>query len=173
MHSTDDPAFDKQIELTISFEGSGLNDSRATTGELSRYGISLKSFPELGEQGIINLTEYQAIELYKREIWDHYGFGVWPVALSGKCFDMVVNPGAGNGLKVLKAALISIGSPEDQVNAVKGWRDPDLLALVKSANSEKLHNAIRHELTTYYTDAALSGRFDPKFLRGLLKRAIS
>jgi hypothetical protein len=178
---TGDETFDRQIALTLSFEGSGLNDSRETTGELSRYGVSLASFPELGEQGVIDLTADQAVEVYysgtlpsgvkKPFGWLHYGFDKWPEPPAAKCFDMTVNPGAGNGLKTLQRAMVATAPFVDV--SVAGWKDPKLQIMVRQVDAGALLAAIRHELVRYYTDRVAAGKVSPAYLDGLLRRARS
>jgi hypothetical protein len=176
---TPDPVFNRQISITLAFEG-GLLDDRAKTGELSNHGISLKSFPQLGADGIINLTLDQAAEIYysgtlpdgtKTQFgWQHLRFNIWPEPPAAKCFDLTVNPGMGHGLEILMAALKGLNAPG---GVIAGWRDPVLLSSVKAVDGNELLDAIRKADVAYYTARVESDLVPAAYLPGLLRRANS
>jgi lysozyme family protein len=176
---TPDPVFNRQISITLAFEG-GLLDDRAKTGELSNHGISYKSFPQLGEDGIINLTLDQAAEIYYSGTlpdgtvtpfgWQHLGFNAWPEPPAAKCFDLTVNPGMGHGLEILTAALKGLQAPG---GVVAGWRDPALLIAIRGVDGAALLEAIRAADAAYYTERARTGKVPASYLPGLLRRALS
>jgi lysozyme family protein len=176
---TGDPVFDRQISTTLAFEG-GLLDDRAKTGELSNHGISYASFPQLGVDGVINLTIPQAAEIYYSGTlpnsivvpfgWLHLGFSAWPDPPAAKCFDLTVNPGMGHGLQVLMAALKGLSAPG---GVIAGWRDPLLLAAVKAVNGNVLLDAIRKADAAYYTSQVEADLVPAAYLPGLLRRARS
>jgi lysozyme family protein len=176
---TPDPVFNRQISITLAFEG-GLLDDRAKTGELSNHGISYKSFPQLGVDGIINLTLDQAAEIYysgalpdgtKTQFgWQHLRFNIWPEPPAAKCFDLTVNPGMGHGLEILMAALKGLNAPG---GVIAGWRDPALLIAIRGVDGAALLEAIRSADAAYYTERARTGKVPASYLPGLLRRALS
>ena len=52
---SDDPAFDAAVEIVLAHEG-GLADDSADPCGITNFGISLRSYPELGSAGIRALT---------------------------------------------------------------------------------------------------------------------
>lgn len=92
------------IKRVIEHEGGFGDDPRdpgnwtggaANVGQLkgTKYGISAAQFPDLD---ILNLTEQQAIDIYREKYWDKCRCDELPPALSVMVFDGAVQHGAGN-----------------------------------------------------------------------------
>jgi len=60
--------FNKAIKFILNAEGGYVNHPKAPGGE-TKYGISKKSYPNYD---IKNLTEEEAITIYKRDFWDRF-----------------------------------------------------------------------------------------------------
>lgn len=56
------------IDLVLRHEG-GLSDDPNDPGGLTNFGISLRSYPELGADGIRSLTRAQAEAIYLKDFW--------------------------------------------------------------------------------------------------------
>ena len=68
-------------------------------GGLTKWGIDKRSHPELD---IENLTEEQAIEIYRKEYWEKYHCDQLDWPLNKVHFDNCVNMGAGQAVKLLQ-----------------------------------------------------------------------
>ena len=99
------------LELILKLEGGPkiTNDPR-DPGGLTRFGISLRSFPELGPEGIVNLTREKAAEIYREHYWDKIHGDNLPIDIAICVFDCAVNQGPGTAVKLLQEA---VGAPID------------------------------------------------------------
>src|SRR5690606_2973445 len=59
------------VEVVLEHEGGYVHDPHDPGGE-TKFGISKRQYPDLD---IANLTREQAIEIYRRDWWDKYGYG--------------------------------------------------------------------------------------------------
>lgn len=81
--------FDKAIEITLKFEG-GLSDHVSDKGGLTKYGISLNSYPGVD---VKNLTLEKAKEIYKRDYWTPCRCDELPWPLNLCVLDYAINSG--------------------------------------------------------------------------------
>ena len=93
--------FDEAVKFVLEQEG-GLVGDPNDPGGLTKYGISSKTFPKLD---IRNLTEADAIAIYKREYWERCQCDQLPGPIAILVFDAAVHQGAGAGIRMLQAAL--------------------------------------------------------------------
>lgn len=93
--------FEACIPSVLRFEGVYSNDEHDPGGE-TKYGIDKKSHPDLN---IKNLTEADAIEIYRQEYWIRNDCDVVPEVLRFAYFDCCVNQGPGLAKKFIQKAL--------------------------------------------------------------------
>jgi hypothetical protein len=74
---------------TVRLEGGYVNDPD-DPGKETKFGISRKSYPDLD---IANLTEDQAIDIYRRDYWEPVVIPTDPPRVQWKVFDIGVNQG--------------------------------------------------------------------------------
>lgn len=67
----------------------------------TKYGISAMSYPDLD---IKNLTLDQAKAIYKRDFWDRAKGDQYDSAITFQLFDMSINHGQGNAIRMLQRA---------------------------------------------------------------------
>lgn len=116
--------FQDAFEHMLVFEG-GLVDHPKDPGGITKYGISLRAYPDLGEEGIRNLTVDQAREIYLNDYWNAVRADDLPSGIDFMIFDCAVNQGPGFARRALQNAS---GALSD------GIIGPKTLTLV---NSEK------------------------------------
>ncbi|MDE2468020.1 MAG: hypothetical protein KGL35_04590, partial [Bradyrhizobium sp.] len=108
MDQTYPPAFVSAVTKTLGFEG-GLADDPRDPGGITNFGISLRSHPGLGADGIRALTRDQAIAIYYADPWQRYGYGRLEPLIAEKVFDLAVNLGASESHKLLQRAASACG----------------------------------------------------------------
>ncbi len=93
--------FERAIAFVLRHEGGYVNDPRDPGGE-TKFGISKRAYPGFD---IKNLTEEQAIEIYRKDYWDRAGCGVldWPLCLVH--FDACVNLGLARASEIKAKAF--------------------------------------------------------------------
>src|SRR5690606_26803467 len=90
MSAATDERFRRAVEVVLAHEGSYVNDPADPGGE-TKFGISKRQYPDLD---IASLTREQAVEIYRRDWWDKYGYGrLASPAIATKVFDLSVNVG--------------------------------------------------------------------------------
>jgi lysozyme family protein len=91
--------FDQAFDRLIDHEGGYVNNPRDPGGE-TKFGISKRSYPDLD---IKRLTLPEAREIYRRDFWGAIdGADTFEPALMFQVFDMAVNSGPGNAIRVLQ-----------------------------------------------------------------------
>lgn len=103
--------FSSAMDYILKFEG-GLSDDPDDPGGITKYGISLRAYPLLLEDGIRNLTKHDAAVIYKRDYWDHLMCDSLPSYLRLMAFDCAIVQGPTYATKALQAA---VASPMDGV----------------------------------------------------------
>ena len=96
-----DKNFDFAVNMTLRREGVLCNDPN-DRGGLTKYGISKNAYPNLD---ICNLTQSDAIAIYKRDYWDKAKCDFLPFPLDVLTFDAAVNHGVVPAIKILQRAL--------------------------------------------------------------------
>jgi lysozyme family protein len=119
--------FTAALEHVFKYEG-GLVDHPKDPGGITKFGISLRAYPELGEDGIRNLTKKEAGDIYKRDYWDAMRCDELPNGLRLMAFDCAVNQGVGYARKALQTSV--------SVRA-DGIIGPKTMQAIKSANVAK------------------------------------
>lgn len=103
--------FQEAVELVLELEGGGRIVSHPKDpGGLTKYGISLRAHPELGADGIRNLTVDQAKEIYLREYWKPLKLHRFSPRLGLPLFDAAVNHGIRPAGELLQLALNRLGA---------------------------------------------------------------
>jgi len=104
--------FDLAFERVVGHEGGYGADPKDrgnwTTGVIgqgqcngTKFGISAMSYPDLD---IKNLTIDQAKAIYKRDFWDRAKADQYDSAIAYQLFDIAVNNGNGNAVRMLQRA---------------------------------------------------------------------
>ncbi len=103
--------FEDAIKIVLELEGGDrLVSFPKDPGGLTRYGISLRAHPELGVDGIKNLTLADATRIYREEYWQPLELLQLPERLSLPLFDAAVNHGSGKAIELLQRSLNKLGS---------------------------------------------------------------
>lgn len=100
--------FEAAFQRLLGHEGGYVVDSRDPGGE-TRYGISKRSYPN---EDIASLTVERAKAIYLRDFWRPAGCDSVPPAIRFDLFDMAVNSGVRQAVKLLQR---TVGEAEDGV----------------------------------------------------------
>lgn len=158
--------FRQAVEFVLAHEG-GLSEDPDDPGGVTKYGISARSYLQLGPDGIRRLTREDAIAIYRRDWWDRYGYAKLPDPIATKVFDLSVNMGAGAAHRRLQEALRACGYPV----AVDGVIGPQTLSAAQKADPKRLMSELMAAAALYYVELVLDDPKRRKYLRGWLRRA--
>jgi lysozyme family protein len=153
--------FAKAIKFVMKNEG-GFSDDPQDSGGVTKYGISQKSYPDCD---IENLTEEDAIEIYRRDFWLPYQD--FDDRLATKVFDLAVNMGHKRAVQILQRSLQCLGAKVVD----DGILGPMTKQSVDLANVDLLLTAIKSEAAGIYRKLAAINTSQKKFLKGWLRRA--
>lgn len=112
--------FESAIDFVLVNEGEEVSQNKNDSGGTTRYGISLRFLKsleqdklkkygifveEVTDNEIINLSRQQAIKIYRGEFWDTAPFEkLQNQKLGNYIFDMCINHGIGQGIKIAQRA---------------------------------------------------------------------
>lgn len=181
--------FDKAVKVVLKNEGKFNNDPH-DPGHATNYGISLRFLLLAGIdlnkdnsidiQDILSMNAFQAKQIYKKEWWDKYKYGlIEDQEIATKIFDLSVNMGAYQSHKLAQRALNECRKiyPKVELLDVDGILGSGTRTAINMMNkmrkNDQLLMAIRKQARTFYINLTLSNHNLDKFLKGWLRRAAS
>src|SRR5690606_11925483 len=158
--------FEQAIEVVLEHEGGYVNDPADPGGE-TKYGISKRAYPHLD---IAGLTREQAIEIYRRDWWDRYGYDrICSPDVAAKAFDLAVNMAPAVAHRCLQRALHACGQRHVTIDGVLG---PQTIGAANAVRPRAaLLAALRAEAAAYYRALVERRPELAKFERGWLNLA--
>ncbi|HOQ47919.1 MAG TPA: glycosyl hydrolase 108 family protein [Bryobacteraceae bacterium] len=168
--STRGADFNTAVAVVLKHEGGYLEDHQ--TGEISKFGLTADFLRSIGlpddRDSIRNLTQEQAIEIYRVHWWEKYGFDrIRDQRVATKFFDLAVNLGPQRATRLLQQALNHCGA-QLPVDGILGERT---IAAANEAAPECVLAQLRALAAEHYRTLAAK---DPKYLpylKGWLERA--
>jgi lysozyme family protein len=133
-------------------------------GGLTKWGISLRANPELGRDGIINLTKEKALKIYRKNYWQPASITKYPSMLRLAIMDGSVNHGVRRHNEIVQQAANSLGSKL----VVDGLVGPKTLAAIKGFDKVDFLVALLETRMRVYQQ---SDNFD-EFGRGWIRRLL-
>ena len=94
----------EMLDFIVRHEG-GLVDDPRDPGLITKYGISLRSYPWLGPDGVKALSEDQAGRIYRRDYFDAVRASEYGPGLALVAFDCAVNQGVAFCSRALQKAV--------------------------------------------------------------------
>jgi len=95
--------FTECVKIVLKHEGGAkITRDKDDPGGVTKYGISKKTF---AQYDIENLSEEDAIDIYKRHFWTPSKAEKLPAELRLDYFDMAVNMGQGRAVKILQQTV--------------------------------------------------------------------
>lgn len=168
-----DPAFMAVIDKTLKHEG-GFVDDKSDPGGATNWGISLRFLkglnPKVTKYTIMKLTLDQAMEIYYVHFWKKFKMDAFPLSIAAKLFDITVNAGNVQAVKILQRALRAV-TLEHIVN--DGIAGPVTFQILKKCDESALLAAFRSEHAAFYRELVASKPAFAKFKDGWLARAYS
>ena len=154
--------FEKAIKDVLKHEGGYVHDPHDRGGE-TNFGISKRAHPDVD---IKNLTEEHAVGIYHEHYWIPSKAEKLPERLQGYYFDMCVNLGQRNSVKVLQKACNNKGT---KMVSVDGRIGPNT---IKAANNLELER-LKSYRVLYYANLVHSNPTQEKFWFGWFRRSLS
>ena len=177
--------FSGAVEYVLSREN-GINENPLDPGGTTKFGISLRflkalSVDELKKSGVYldnicsddikQLTQEQAILLYKHEFWDHAAFAeINDQSLCNYVFDMSVNMGIAPAIKALQRAVWAYTKSRD-ILVEDGLLGDETLHVVNHCNAINLLSILRSERAGDYRVIVAHHPDQKEFITGWLNRA--
>ena len=180
--------FSKAMQFTAKWEG-GLSDDKADKGGLTHYGVCLMFLKdieatskrnkdylrELGVQlpvtrsSISSLTREQAEKIFRWQFWDSLSCEEYAEPVAVVLFDMAVNHGRANAVKLMQRGCNAAGfTPPLVVDSKLG---PKTQAAFHAVDAKKLALCAIEARVNFYNAIVASNPSQKVFLKGWLNRA--
>ena len=177
--------FERCQNFVLEWEG-GLTDDAADSGGLTKYGVSMAYLQDMSKtrpsvlrdilgtsiitrQVVKDLTKAQAWRLFKFSFWDPFNLDEIPLAVALCAYDMNVNHGSFNAMKIMQRACNLLPSVMPKL-AVDGKFGPKTRAAMNLANCPNGIGAIANKRQSFY-DAIVANRPSQKvFIKGWTRR---
>lgn len=137
------------------------------SGGPTKYGVTLKTLSEFRKRkctadDVKNLTESEAIQIYKVLFWDKVkGDQISSFNIAYTLFNFAVNSGVGTSVSLAQKVL---GLTRDSVIGSK------TVSAINATNDQTFLSNFLAEAKIYYQDLAARREKDKKFLKGWLNR---
>lgn len=149
--------FKTAILLTLVHEGGYVNNPDDPGGE-TNMGISKRQFPGLD---IKNLTQDQAVEIYRDGYWKELYSQIESQAIANKLFDLGVLFGVGTAVGILQ---LTLGITVDHTFG------PNTLQAINDADEISLLTSYKANLITHVFNIATANPAERQFLKGWSNR---
>lgn len=180
-------SFQQAIEEVLKNEGGYVNNPKDPGGP-TNYGISAKYLMDankwqydfdgdgvIGQPDMVKFTEKQAIDIYRKDWWDRYGFDrIDSDRIANKLFDMSVNMGSATAFKLMQSAYNSLLPPVGPHIEEDGVLGPITVQCINQYPKEyKLLNAFKIKCIYHYRYLADKNPSLSIFLNGWQNRVYS
>ena len=153
--------FDSAIVILLQHEG-GYTNTPGDAGGPTNFGICQRDNPNLD---IINLTRDQAVDYYRANWWDKYGFGnINDDDLATYFFDHAVNVGISSITKVIQRIVGTIAD---------GALGPNTIAMINQNYTSDMMKQVQDGLWSHYEAILAVHPEDAKFKNGWYSRCYS
>ena len=164
--------FEKAVAVVLSHEG-GKFINRPDTGEVSRWGLTLKSLRAAGHDvtaaDIENMEYGQAVHYYLTDWWEEYAFAsITDDTLATKIFDMAVNMGPREAFTLAQDACNRTNNAGLKTDGVLG---PKTLDALNAGATDAIIRELKAGQMEFYELLAASHPEHQKDLPGWIKRA--
>jgi lysozyme family protein len=150
--------FEEAVSYLIEDEGGYVDDPTDRGGE-TKYGISKATYPSLD---IKNLTIDQAKGIYKNDFWNEVRAEEFNSPIRYLLFDMAVNHGQVNAVKILQRTAGFVG------NDVDGVIGPKTIEAAKKVDIVKF----TWQRLLFYTGIVKRSNGQLKYIDGWINRAM-
>jgi lysozyme family protein len=158
--------FLKAFKYVMFYEIGYVNDPKDSGGE-TKHGISKRSYPHLN---IKELTHAQAKQIYFVDFWTKAKCEqINDDNLAVKLFDLCVNMGISQAVRLIQRALRAAGCPVTE----DGLIGSATLAAVNKVDPTDLLAALKSEAAGYYRLITSANPSQKRFIQGWLSRAYS
>jgi len=153
--------FATAVQRLIRIEG-GLVKNPSDPGGLTRFGISKAAYPQLD---IRNLTEAQAIAIYRRDYWLFDSLTSQRVA--NKMLDVAVNFGQETAGKLLQQSLVYFSVGPLVIDGIVG---PETIKMTNAVEESSLVSELTARAAYLHAQIACKDQTQVQFLLGWLRR---
>lgn len=173
--------FEKALGFTLQYEGNSYTDDPDDLGGATKYGITLGFAKGTGDLQLFdvdgdgdidkidikNLTPEVAHDAYKEFFWDALNLDNFNPKIAFLLFDMSVNHGKKNAIKMLQMAINKCGQDID----VDGGIGNQTLTALNECDPDEVAEQLLDVRKDFYYKITQKRPQNKKFLKGWLSRA--
>lgn len=163
------------IEKVIGLEGDRFTDDPDDRGGATKYGLTLgflqRISPTWKKDRVFNITRDEAVDLYRKYIWEPSGVArINDQDLANEVFEMIVNMGTGQGVKILQRALNFFTADMVSVDGVLG---PATATAANQVDPKQLLQVLQMEAVRFYFTLVKKDPSQKKWFLGWIARVIA
>lgn len=158
-------SFDTAVKTVLSHEGGYVNDINDPGGE-TNFGISKRQYPNLD---IKNLTQAEAINIYKQDYWDPLWERIDSQQIATQLFDLAVNAGTTTAIMIFQKAIRSLVVGPFVVDGKLG---PKTLETANGLDAKQLLIEFKAHTAVHYALTVLAHPNQAGFLLNWMRREI-
>lgn len=163
------------IEKVIGLEGDRFTDDPVDRGGATKYGLTLRFLQRMDatwtRERLQQLERPQAVDLYRKYIWEPSGVArITDQDLANEVFEMIVNMGTGQGVKILQRALNFFTADMVSVDGVLG---PATAAAANQTDPKQLLQVLQMEAVRFYFALVKKDPSQKKWFLGWIARVIA
>ncbi len=159
-------AFDIAVGVVLEHEGGYVVDTDDPGGE-TKFGISKRAYPD---QDIKNMTEQEAVRLYRRDYWREE-WGDLPQELATALLDASVNMGRTTAIRLLQEALNAAGGRVLE-DGVYGRQTQTAVIKLDTEEPGMVVRELRARRALRYVQLTKLNPTLEKYLSGWIRRAV-
>ena len=177
--------FERCQNFVLEWEG-GLSDDPEDKGGLTKYGVSMAYLQDMAKtrpsvlrdilgtstitrQVVKDLTKDQAWRLFKFSFWDPFKLDEMPLAVALCCYDMAVNHGSFNAMKIIQRGANILPSVMPKL-AVDGKFGPKTRAAMNLLNCPAGIAAVASKRQSFYDTIVANNPKQKVFIKGWTNR---
>lgn len=155
----------------VQREGGYVNNP-ADKGGPTNHGITLAVAKRHGYSDVHQITEEIAEQIMVADYFTSPGFAKLPAPIQPQMFDISVNSGPGEAVKLLQHALVNLGGDTIVVDGVLGLKTIEVLDAACSYHGvADVDDALVEARVGFYMDLAKKNPAEQQFLNGWVRRA--
>ena len=179
--------FERCMDFVFKWEGV-LSDDAADKGGLTKYGVSMAYLQDLAKRKpsllmeilgtkditrrvVKDISKTQASLIFKWTFWTPYKLDELPLATAFCVFDMNVNHGPGNSIRIAQKGCNRLPSLVQPLLVVDGKLGPKTMAALRLISCASGVRAIASERLAFYERIVARNSSQRVFLKGWRNRA--
>lgn len=162
--------FKEAVKIVLKLEGGEtVTNDPDDPGGTTKFGISAAAHPDLGPEGVMALTESEAMKIYFRDYWEPVKAGDLPAPLRLAVFDSAVNQGVKKASELIQTAANTLG----QTLRIDGVIGVETLSVLSEIAADQLTEEFMRRRMSHYRSLPTFEKYGRGWENRLIKISLS